>query len=393
MFGGVAMKVVSVVPGRGFAGVVLAGLLAWHAPVALAQASFKSLHSFNTADGALPQAALTQVGKNFYGSTQYGGSVGAGTVFRMTSKGQVTVLHSFVQDGVDGQQPHAKLLLASDGLLYGCTQKGGTAGDGTLFSISPSGVYKVIYQFDGSAGGPAQPAAPLIQTADGNFVGTTYQGGTGGTGTIFRVTPSGSLTVLHNLGATDGGLPTSGVTLASDGNYYGTTTSGGSAGYGTAYRLTPAGVFSVLHNFIYASSGSNPWGGLVQASDGNLYGTTGSGGDNGVGTLFRLTPSGTLTKLFSFGSGLGANPTGTLAVGADGLLYGTTYQTQVPYNAGTVFKATLAGVVSTVFAFPVDQLSGANPWAGVTVGKKGRLYGTTVLGGEAGVGTVYRLTP
>lgn len=387
------MKVVSNLPVRGVASLLLAGLLAWQAPVALAQASFKSLHSFSTADGALPQAALTPAGKYFYGSTQYGGSAGAGTVFRMSSKGEVTVLHSFAQDGVDGQQPHARLLLASDGLLYGCTQKGGAAGDGTLFSISKTGVYKLIYTFDGSAGGPAQPAAPLIQIADGSFIGTTYQGGSGGTGTVFRITPSGTLTVLHDFGPADGGLPTAGITLASDGNYYGTTTSGGSAGYGTAFRLTPAGVFTVLHNFVYASSGSNPWGGLVQASDGHLYGTTGSGGDNGAGTLFRLTLTGTLTKLFSFGSGLGANPTGTLALGTDGLLYGTTYQTQVPQNAGTVFRSTLAGVVSTLYAFPVDQQSGANPWAGVTVGKKGRLYGTTVLGGAAGVGTLYRLTP
>ena len=378
---------------RRFGAVLLCATLlgaTWPA-LGLAQTA-KSLHSFSTTDGALPMGPLTQVGKNFYGTTQYGGANNVGTVYRMRRSGAVSVLHSFANDGIDGKQAMSGLTLASDGLLYGTTQKGGTGGAGTVFRISASGSYNVVHHFSGTGGAAAQPAAGLIQASNGNFYGTSYQGGSAGTGSIFRMTPAGVVTVLHSLVGLDGTLPTGGLVQASDGNFYGTTTAGGTLGVGTAFRMTPAGVYTVLHNFSPAATGANPWAGLVQASDGNLYGVTGTGGAQGAGTLFRLTLGGTLTRVFSFGPSIGGTPTGTLVQGSDGFLYGTTYVSQVPNNKGTVFRMSLGGEHTVLHRFASDGLGGANPWAGVSLGADGQLYGSTVNGGANDTGSLYRIT-
>jgi len=359
---------------------------------ALAAVRVKTLHSFATVDGRLPMAPLVQVGTDFFGSTQYGGASNVGTVFRMKPSGAVKVLHSFANDGVDGKQALSGLTLASDGLLYGTTQKGGSNGQGTVYRISPSGNYSVLHSFVGTGGAPAQPSAGLIQASDGNFYGTSYQGGSAGTGSIYRITPAGVVTVLHAFVVADGTLPTAGLVQASDGNFYGTTSAGGISGVGTAYKMTPAGVFSVLHNFEPVTSGANPWAGLVQASDGFLYGVTGTGGPGGAGTLFKLSLTGTLTRVFSFGPTLGGTPTGTLVQGSDGFLYGTTYVSQVPNNEGTVFRMSLAGTQTVLHRFVNNGLGGTHPWAGVSFGADGRLYGSTVNGGVNDAGSLYRIT-
>lgn len=205
----------------------------------------------------------------------------------------LTTLHTFT--GADGSDPLATLIQASDGNLYGTTDTGGANFYGTVFKISLSGTLTTLYNFcsqSGCADG-GYPHAGLIQATDGNFYGEAGAGGTRGDGTVFKITPSGTLTTLHSFSGPDGALPDGGLLQASDGNFYGTTAAGGTNtclfGYscGTVFKITPSGTLTTLHTFD-GSDGSSPWAGLVRASDGNFYGTTYVGGANNDGTVFRL---------------------------------------------------------------------------------------------------------
>ena len=177
-----------------------------------------------------------------------------------------------------------------DGNLYGTTYFGGAHGFGTVFKVTPGGTETVLYSFAGGNDGE-HPYAGVIQGSDGNFYGTTYQGGASGYGTVFKLTPSGIETVLYTFagGSSDGAYPEAGVIQGSDGNFYGSTLQGGASGLGLVFKLTPSGTETILHAFAGASDGANPTANLVLGSDGNLYGSTSAGGSSGDGTFFKVS--------------------------------------------------------------------------------------------------------
>jgi len=205
----------------------------------------------------------------------------------------------FTGSATDGASARAGLVQGGDGDFYGTTQGGGSAGDGIVYKVSTDGALTVLHSFEGADG--STPSAGLVLGGDGNFYGTTSTGGSNGYGVVFRMTPAGALTVLYSFGGTasDGVSPKSGLVQGADGAFYGTTTSGGSANDGTVFKITSEGALTILRSF-GGSDGANPAGALVQGGDGNLYGTTefgGTKGGYGYGTVFKMTPAGELTVL------------------------------------------------------------------------------------------------
>jgi uncharacterized repeat protein (TIGR03803 family) len=357
------------------------------------------LHAFigGTTDGASPYAALIQATDgNFYGTT-FGGAAGFGTVFKMTPNGALTVLHAFT-DGDDGAEPLGPLIQATDGNFYGTASYGGAYRWGTIFKMTPSGTVAVLHAFGSRPGDGANPLS-LIQATDGNFYGTTSYSTSGGGGTVFQMTPGGTVTTMHMFtGGTDGALPYASLIHATDGNFYGTTYFGGASNLGTVFRITPGGSLTVLHAFTPGTDGAHPYGALIQATDGNLYGTTfGDGGASNLGTVFKMTPGGTVTVLHAFIPGTdGAYPNAALIQATDGNFYGTT-----PYGgtsaSGTVFKMTPSGTVSVLHAF-TGGTDGTYPYAALIQATDGNFYGTTIGGGSTncnsyGCGTVFKMTP
>jgi uncharacterized repeat protein (TIGR03803 family) len=256
-----------------------------------------TLYSFNATDGFLPLAGLAPgTDGNFYGTTYNGGANGfGGTAFKMTAGGMLTTLYSFCSQPncADGARPHAVLVLASDGSFYGTTMEGGSHGVGTVFKITSGGALTTLYTFC-PAGRPcpdgAYPTSPLVQATDGNFYGTTAEGGNG-PGTVFKITPQGTLTTLHSFDDTDGASPQSGLVQATDGNLYGATSAGGANDDGTIFKITPGGMLTTLYSFCAQTGcpdGIFPLAAMVQATDGNFYGTTTYGGASGDGTVFSL---------------------------------------------------------------------------------------------------------
>ena len=212
----------------------------------------------------------------------------------------LTTLHSFgvFTNGANGGMPgpSAGLVQGSDGNFYGTAQYGGTnGGHGTVFKISTGGALTRLYSFTGGNDG-AGPNG-VVQGSDGNFYGTTHFGGTNGLGTVFQISTNGALTSLYSFtGSDDGGNPSGGLVQGSDGNFYGTTGSGGANQVGTVFKISTNGALTSLYPFNGTDDGANPSGGLVQGSDGNFYGTTGSGGTNQVGTVFKISTNGALTS-------------------------------------------------------------------------------------------------
>lgn len=364
-----------------------------------------TLYSFRLGgDGNVPQAGLVLGSDgNFYGTTQYGGAANFGTVYRMTPDGTETVITSFAA-APDGGQPYSALVQGSDGDFYGTTSQGGAFGGGTVFKLTPSGVKTILWSFGSGVDGSG-PRPGLIQGNDGNLYGTTTYGGANDGGTVFRITPSGSETVLWGFGAgTDGRYPYAALVQGTDGNLYGTTVAGGSTGVGTVFRLTLAGVETVLLSLDAATTGSQPEAPLIQATDGNFYGTASFGGVNGGGTLFKISSSGAATVVYSFRGGTDAAlPTTGVIQGSDGDFYGTTAvggtlagcgdsgtQTGV---CGTMFKVTPGGVETVLWDFGPE----GNGWyplpVGLVQGRDGYLYGVNSGAGENNQGAVYRLVP
>ncbi|MBW8894640.1 MAG: Ig-like domain repeat protein, partial [Acidobacteria bacterium] len=348
-----------------------------------ASAVFQLLHAFTSSDGAAPYARLIQGSDgSFYGTTIQGGN-GYGTVYRMDAAGSVTTLHAF--NGNDGGYPYASLVQASDGSFYGTTYVGGF-GFGTVYRIDAAGAFSTVHTFNGGEG--AYPLSAVIQGRDGFLYGTTYYGGASSAGTVYRLDPAtGAVTTLHSFNFADGSSPYGGLIQASDGLLYGTTYFGGPSGYGTVYRLDLAGALTVLHGFAY-SDGANPYlGALLQASDGLLYGTTIAGGAFRVGVSYRIDRTGTnFTTLHSFTYADGAYPYGALMQGSDGLFYGTTYTGASGY--GSAYRLDGGGTVTTLHSFTYGD--GAYPIAGLIQASDGKLYGTT-SSGVFGYGTVFRL--
>ena len=324
-----------------------------------------------------------------------------------------TTIYNF-QGSPDGSVPQAHLIRDSSGNLYGTTAFGGSAGFGTVFKIDSKGNRTILYNFLGGSDG-ANPAAALIRDSSGNFYGTTMSGGIvgGGNGTVFKLDPTGKETVLYSFkGTTDGAIPLTSVARDGSGNLYGATSAAGNTnchsilnsaetGCGTIFKLSTSGTLKVLHAFAPGTDGRSPFGDLIGDSAGNLYGTTYDGGSHGYGCVFKLK-SGVLTILYSFNFGVGtdgARPVGGLVRDASGNLYGTTRfggffnnSTCQGFGCGTVFRLDSSGSETVLYAFTGNP-DGSDPHAGLVMDSSSNLYGTTRTGGANGKGTVFRLDP
>ncbi len=356
------------------------------------------VHSFTGTDGSAPFSGLTLgTDGNFYGTTSAGGAHGAGTVFQIKvtwATGGATFvfnsLYSFT-NGSDGGSPYAPPVEGANGLLYGTTSGGGgTANCGTIYSIASSGgTPNTLHEFAGSAGSPPEgctPIAPLVLGNDNNLYGTTNTGGASAfqAGTVFRVPASGKPTVLHSFANSDGYMP-NGLILGTDGSFYGTTASGGETGYGVVFKITPAGAFTSLYNFAGGTSdGSQPYAGLVQASNGEFFGVTTYGGENGDGTLFGGSSSGGFVALYSFVQATtGDIPEAPLFQSTNGLLYGDTFRGG-SNGEGTFFSANLG-------LHPFVSLSPTSGKVGSVIGIFGQGFTGATMVSFAGTSAVYTI--
>ncbi len=341
--------------------------------------------------------------------------IGAGLFLANIAHAQLTltVLHSFT-GGLDGQQPQAALVQASDGLLYGTTYMGGSNNAGTIFRVSPDGSGNTsIYHFPKNPfnpGGLSDPSG-LIEGTDGALYGASGGGGTG-LGSVFRINKDGTgFTTLHtfSLGQGGGYQPSAALVLARDGKLYGTTMFGGLYAMGTVFTMrTDGSGFVQLYSFGGAGDPQQPMAPLVQGVDGYLYGPTpvggasAVGGASGFGTVFKISTNGSETVLHSFlpSGGDGQYAYGGLVQGKDGTLYGVTQQGGSASSGGstglgTVFKLMPDGSGYTILHNfdPTVGGDGNYPWPGLVIGNDGALYGTTERGGSNDVGVVFKLRP
>jgi uncharacterized repeat protein (TIGR03803 family) len=293
----------------------------------------------------------------------------------------------------DAFLPNAGLVRDADGNFYGTTFYGGAFNMGAVYKITPKGKESVLHSFAGGSDG-AYPAAALIAGQGGTLYGTTEYGGTGsctdsqgvGCGTVFQITETGVESVLYSFqGGNDGWVPNAGVFQASNGDLYGTTNSGGPFNSGIVFHLTLSGVEDVLHTFNSDIDGSAP-GGLVEGNDGNFYATEGAG----LGGVFKITPTGVFTRLYLFGTNPNdaAFPIGTLTKATNGVFFGTAPFGGL-YGFGAVFSITPAGVESLVYSF-TGGADGSKPDSTLLL-KEGIIYGTTPLGGTNGFGTIFAM--
>ncbi len=402
----------------------------------------KPVYSFTSlTDGAAPSVPLIQAQDGYYyGTTQQGGTYGYGTTFRVDSTGNVTPLYEF--SGSYGEYLQSPLVQASDGYFYGtafaggdlsCAAIDGFTGCGTVFKMDSSGVVTILHMFEGATEG-AGPGGKLTIGTDGYFYGITNFGGASGYGTVFQMDSSGKVNTLYSFsGSSDGLSPEGGLIQATDGYFYGTTGGGGDPscqiwlgyqGCGTVFRIDSAEHFTTLYTFEGGTDGANPTEDLLQASDGYLYGTTLFGGDascsvsgyTGCGTIFKIDTAGHFALVHDFSGGSeGGVPFSALIQACDGDFYGTAtaggnpscsvtasneaYPTYI--GCGTVFKMDSAGNVNALYSFSGSPNDGSNPFAALIEGSDGYLYGTTRWGGadsscpytdNGGCGTVFKVS-
>jgi uncharacterized repeat protein (TIGR03803 family) len=363
--------------------------------------TFTTLASFDQADGAGPGPSMSMIqglDGTFYGTTQE-----VGTVFNITSGGILTVVTKVVSE------PYGGVVQTTDGNFYGTTHTAGKYNKGTVFEVTPNGVLTTLHSFGGSSGW--YPAAGLVQATNGSFYGTTYTRGPDGGGTVFKITPSGNLKVLYSFcsqtDCTDGNGASAALIQATNGTLYGTTSEGGANNHGTVFKITPSGTFTSLYSFCSTTrcaDGGEPLAGLVQAANGNLYGTTSSGGVHNGGTVFEITPSGNLTTLYSLcalsNCTDGRSPQAGLIQATDGNFYGTTAAGGIscsPFGSagcGTIFRITSTGKLTTLYSFcaQTNCPDGAEPAPGLFQSTNGIIYGATQVGGADGDGVVFSLS-
>ena len=342
---------------------------------------YSDIFNFNGTNGASPsdpQVMAQGQDGNLYGTVPSG--VGnTGVVFRFTPAGAYTVLHTFNGPPLDGLEPNAGLALGLDGNFYGSTVLGGISSVGTIFKITPAGALTILYNFTGGADGAYPYGTPILGN-DGNFYGVTQYA------TAYKITPTGTFTLL-------GTIPDRSFAplfLASDGNFYGTTQRGGTFNSGTVFRMTPAGVVTVIYNFD-TTHGAVPWAGVVQGGDGSFYGTTTLGGNaGGGGVVFRLSPSGTLSVIHNFPVGTqndGNDPIAGVILATDGFFYGVTWAGGTN-DFGVVFKLAPTGQYFLLHQF--DKVSGGNSASNLVQHTNGSVYGMA-NGGMHGDGVIYSL--
>jgi|HubBroStandDraft_6_1064221.scaffolds.fasta_scaffold04869_6 uncharacterized repeat protein (TIGR03803 family) len=303
-----------------------------------------------------------------------------------------TVLYKF--NGSAGANPYGNVVLDGSGNIYSTTANGGSFNKGVVFKLDSAGTETVLHNFNGTRG--SLPLAGLLRNTDGALFGTTWSGGSSGEGVVFKLSKSGGETILHTFagGTMDGASPWGGLIQDSDGNSYGTTNAGGTSNWGTVFKISKSGVETVLHSFNGGQSdGEFPYyTNLVRDSEGNLYGITSAGGGDNRGVVYKLNKSGKLTVLHSFlgGTNDGCTPYGTPVMDADGNLYGTTYKCGSA-NEGVIWKLAKNGKETVLHNFTGGSSDGAYPYAGVIMDAKGNFYGDTAYGGSSNDGTVFEL--
>ena len=367
--------------------------------------TFKTLVNFDGTNGSQPGLSPIQgTDGNLYGGTADGGKYGQGVLFKMTPAGTLTTLYSFCAesgcpDGIGG----APELLGSDGNFYGGTA-GGEFGYGTVFKFTKAGNLTTLHSFDNTDG---STYVHLMQGSSGIFYGSTSNGGNLsecfgiGCGTLFKMTSAGTLTTLRDFcsksGCDDGAVIYDALKQGPDGNYYGTTWGGGPADGGTVFKITPRGKLTTLYSFCvidypYCGDGNSPIA-LVLGVDGNFYGTTAYGGAYGEGSVYQITTSGTLTTIYSFCTQIactdGATPRDGLTLGSDGNFYSTTYYGGAN-NQGTIFRITPSGALHTLHSF--NGTDGRYPIQHLFQATNGVFYGATDNDGSNGDGTIFSLS-
>ena len=363
--------------------------------VALAQTETVSYSFANPPDAYSPKCNLVvDTAGNMYGATFSGGSHNLGAVFKVTPTGTETVVYSFA-GGADGSHPIAGLVRdKKTGNLYGTTVYGGTANSGTVFVLNPdTGVETVIYSFKGGIDG-ANPYSSVVRAGTTIF-GTTYNGGAFGYGTVFKLTAKGKETILHDFNSAfptlDGSYPYAGLTLYK-GLLYGTSTLGGAHNLGTVFVIAKTGGYTLLYSFKGgADDGQGPQAGVVFDKSGNLWGTTYGGGINNAGVVYEIS-GGVETPIHHFGrnTGDGTNPNANLIFYKSNF-YGTTLQGGSA-NGGTVFKITPSGTETLLHSF-TGGADGFNPYSALVLNGTNTFFSTTLVGGTANLGTVFKVIP
>ena len=361
--------------------------------------TFKTLASFDGANGSDPQYESLVQGPdgNYYGTTQYGGGARDGGVFfEVTRWGELTSIHNFCSQiqCTDGKGPWSGPVLATDGNFYGTTNLGGNSENaGTIYKITLGGRLTTLYSFC-----PTTPCndgkfpLALMQASNGNFYGVTSNDGVNNNGTIFEFSRSGVFKLLYSFcsqaNCADGSEPYSGLMQGSNGNLYGTTAKGGAYNLGAVYEISPAGQFRTIHSFCAkpgCADGASPYAGLVEDANGNLYGTTHYGGANGYGNVFEITAAHQFIPVHTFENTDGSYPSSALILAGDGNLYGTTsYDNN---GVGTIFQITAAGEFHSLYTF--CTCTGANPLGALLQATDGTFYGTTIGGGTSNDGTIF----
>jgi len=357
------------------------------------------LYSFTDgADGGCPFAGVTEDSAgNFYGATQLGAAANLGAIFKLSKKGVLTPLHAFT-GGADGGIPQGTPIL-HDNVLFGTSQgsveKGSKVAGGAIYAVTTTGTETTLATLTEAVGKKfgEGPSAGLLRVGTEYFGVAEFAGDNGtGSGTVFKIDAAGQIRLLHVFaGGSDGAFPFGTLVADTSGNMYGTTYGGGANDDGTIFKVTPRGDETVLYSFGGGTDGSEPIGGLVFDAQGNLYGTTLAGGTYNNGTVFELPAGGTEKVLYAFLGGFdGASPYGTLVFNG-GQLIGTT-SAGGGDDAGTVFTLMPGGVDHVIYSF-TGGADGMSPYGGLMMTKAGDYIGTTCAGGVNGYGTVFEIVP